>query len=156
MSASSKKPKFPKDMVGEVQATYQTGKLFPKVKIINSKLLADEARKRWPVDVEYREAFVVIYGDRANGVLGHAVISLGGVASTVVDPKIVFQHGLLCNASGMFLVHNHPSDNPKPSESDIELTRKLKQLGQMMDMIVLDHVILTSEGYYSFADEGIL
>jgi DNA repair protein RadC len=74
----------------------------------------------------------------------------------VADPKVIFQVALKANACSMILAHNHPSGNLQPSESDIRLTRKLKDAGLMLDLPVLDHLIVSSEGFYSFADEGLL
>ena len=75
---------------------------------------------------------------------------------TVADPKCVFQVALKCCSASIILAHNNPSGNTKPSEADIQLTRKMKEAGNMLDLPVLDHVILSSETYFSFADEGIL
>jgi DNA repair protein RadC len=74
----------------------------------------------------------------------------------VADPKVIFQVALKANACSMILTHNHPSGNLQPSESDIRLTRKLKDAGLLLDLPVLDHLIVSSEGFYSFADEGLL
>ena len=94
--------------------------------------------------------------DGANSVLGWSKTSQGGLAGTVAYPKVIFQLALKANACGIILAHNHPSGNIKPYDADIRLTRKLKDAGQLLDLPVLDHIILTSEAYYSFADEGIL
>ena len=107
-------------------------------------------------DIEYRESFVVLLMNRANRVLGIAQVSLGGVSGTVADPKIIFQHALKANASSLILLHNHPSGNTNPSEADIHLTKKLVEGGKLLDMPILDHLIVTSDGYYSFADEGLI
>ncbi len=94
--------------------------------------------------------------NRANHVIGWFNVSIGGVASTVVDPKVIFSAALKCNASGIILSQNHPSGNLKPSDADLALTKKLKSGGQILEIQILDHIILTSESYFSFADEGIL
>ncbi len=106
--------------------------------------------------LEYIEEFKIILLNRANKVLGLSLISKGGVSGTFVDPKVVFSAALIANASAIILAHNHPSGNLKPSESDIKLTQKLKEGSNILDIIILDHMIVTSEGYYSFADEGAL
>ena len=92
--------------------------------------------------------------NRAQKVLGWFKISQGGVSGTVVDPKIIMQVALNANASGIILSHNHPSGNLQPSDSDVRLTKKIESGCEFMEISLLDHVILTSEGYYSFADEG--
>lgn len=100
--------------------------------------------------------FQIILLNRANRVLGIVPISVGGTAGTVADPKVIFVSALKCNASSVILCHNHPSGNLKPSQADIELTRKLKAAGQFLDLPVLDHIILTKDAYFSFADEGMM
>jgi len=123
-------------------------------KINSSKDVVEVLRSVWSDQIEYREEFAVICLNRANKVLGYSVISSGGMAGTVADPKVIFQIALKSNASSIILAHNHPSGNIQPSESDINLTKKMKQAGELLDLPVLDHVILTSETYYSLADEG--
>ncbi len=102
------------------------------------------------------EEFWVILLNRANVVMRTVSISRGGVAGTVADPKLIFKEALEQLASSIILVHNHPSGNRTPSAADIALTRKLKEAGQFLDLPVLDHLIYTDAGYYSFADEGML
>jgi DNA repair protein RadC len=94
--------------------------------------------------------------NRARRILGIYELSTGGVAGTVADPKLVFTAALKANACNIILSHNHPSGNLKPSKADEELTKKIKEAGIYLDIKVLDHIIVTSEGYYSFADEGVL
>jgi DNA repair protein RadC len=98
----------------------------------------------------------VILLNRANKVLGICEVSTGGVAGTVADPKVIFAAALKALASSIILSHNHPSGNLAPSQADIELTHKLKAAGRFLELPILDHIIMTSEGYYSFADEGVL
>ncbi|MBC8083025.1 MAG: DNA repair protein RadC [Hymenobacter sp.] len=102
------------------------------------------------------EEFWVILLNRANVVMRKTSISRGGVAGTVADPKLIFKEALEQLASAVILVHNHPSGNRNPSAADIALTRKLKEAGHFLDLPVLDHLIYTDAGYYSFADEGML
>ena len=85
-----------------------------------------------------------------------ADISLGGTAGTIADPKIIFAAAIKSNACGIILLHNHPSGNLKPSQQDLDLTRKIKAGGQILDIGVMDHLIITSEGYFSFVDEGLM
>jgi len=107
-------------------------------------------------DLEYRESFAILLLNRANRVLGIANISSGGLSGTVADPKVIFQHALKANASSIILLHNHPSGNTQPSEADITLTRKMKECGKFLDLPVLDHLIVTTDGYFSFANEGLI
>ena len=102
------------------------------------------------------EQFWVIMLSRNNTVLQKRAISLGGVSGTTADPKVIFNKALQDLASGIILIHNHPSGNLKPSQQDIALTNKLTQSGKLLDIPVLDHLIFTDNGYLSFADEGLL
>ena len=102
------------------------------------------------------EMFWVIYLNRAHTVIKIKQISQGGVSGTLVDPKLIFKHALDHLASALILVHNHPSGQLRPSDADIRLTRKLLSAGRLMEIPVIDHIIFTNSGYFSFADEGIL
>ena len=102
------------------------------------------------------EEFVVLMLNRANEVIGKYDLSKGGIAGTVVDPKLIFKAALEHLACGIILSHNHPSGNPKPSPEDLKLTKKLKDAGTLMEIDVLDHIIVAGDGYFSFADEGLL
>ncbi|MEO5912197.1 MAG: DNA repair protein RadC [Pelobium sp.] len=104
----------------------------------------------------FHEEFWIILLNRANKVLNKVLISKGGQAGTVADPKIIFKAALENNAANIILSHNHPSGNLKPSQADVDLTKKLKQAGKLIDISILDHVIFTDAGYFSFADEGLL
>jgi DNA repair protein RadC len=103
-----------------------------------------------------REEFWVLYLNRANRLIHRERISVGGVSGTVVDVKLIFKAALERLASSLALCHNHPSGNLKPSEADISLTRKVIKAGRVMDIAVLDHLIITDHGYFSFADQGLL
>ena len=105
------------------------------------------------MDKPHEEFWIVIL-NRKNAVIDLCRISSGGVAGTVVDPKIIFKEALDRLASGIILVHNHPSGNRNPSEEDIRLTKVLVEAGDLLSIKVLDHLIFTDEGYFSFIDEG--
>jgi len=94
--------------------------------------------------------------DRGHQVYAYKLISSGGLSGTVVDPKLVFQTALLCHASGIVLVHNHPSGNVKPSDEDITLTNKLVEGGKLLEIRVVNHIILSMYDHYSFSDEGLM
>lgn len=102
------------------------------------------------------EEFWVLYLNRANKVIRKQKISSGGMTGTVVDTRVVFKEALDHHATCIVLCHNHPSGQLKPSQADIDLTRKLCQSGKIMDIQVVDHLIIGDAGYFSFADEGIL
>lgn len=102
------------------------------------------------------EEFHILLLNRANAIKGSALISKGGISGTVADGKLIFKKALEEVASAIILCHNHPSGNLKPSKADIQLTKRLKEFGSMIDLPVLDHIIFTDNDYFSFADEGIL
>lgn len=106
-------------------------------------------------DLDHEE-FWVLFLNRANLLVGQQQISKGGMSGTVADPRIIFQAALHRKATGIILCHNHPSGNLKPSEADIRLTKNLLEGGKVLEIQVLDHLIVTTGGYYSFADEGKL
>lgn len=123
--------------------------------VTDSKCAEEYFRKYWDDDtIDHIEQFMALFLNRANKIIGWSRISIGGSNGTIADPKVIFQIALKSNASSIILAHNHPSGNLKHSENDLNLTRKLVNAGNHLDISVLDHLILTSEGYYSFADDG--
>lgn len=104
--------------------------------------------------IETRELFYLLMLDRGLRVRSVYHVSSGGVSGTVADPKMIFSAALKCLASVIIVAHNHPSGQLRPSEEDIRLTSKLIKGGQLLDILVYDHVILTKDSYYSFADNG--
>jgi DNA repair protein RadC len=142
--------------IGELKISYRTTHA-PYGKITNSLAAYEFLRKVWDMDlIEYQEQFCLICLSRANYIIGYEFISTGGSAGTVVDAKLVFQASLLANASSIILAHNHPSGNLTPSEQDDRLTRRLTTVGRSIDIPVIEHVIISKDGYFSFADEGRL
>ena len=106
--------------------------------------------------LDYREYFYILCLNRYNKVLGYCQISAGGLCGTVADVRMIMQTALKSNACSVILSHCHPSGNLIPSEADKELTKKIKEAGKVLDIAVLDHLILNSEKYFSFADEGLM
>lgn len=104
----------------------------------------------------HHEEFYIILLNRANEIIHKEQISKGGIGGTIVDGKIIFKIALDHRASAIILCHNHPSGQLKPSEQDKKLTKELIQFGKMIDLLILDHIIFTDNGYFSFSDEGIL
>ena len=102
------------------------------------------------------EEFWIIFLNNANKIQLKTQMSKGGITGTLVDTRLIFKRALELAATGLILCHNHPSGTLKPSASDINLTNKIKKGGEVLDIKVLDHIIITEEKYYSFADEGIL
>ena len=106
--------------------------------------------------IDLLEEFKVLFLNRANRVLQIFPVSQGGISGTVADPRLILAGAIKMAASAIILVHNHPSGNLQPSRADEELTTKIKAATSYFDIKVLDHLIISSEGYYSFADEGLL
>lgn len=128
----------------------------PKIKC--SKDAYDLLLSTWDNEtIEYIEEFKVLLLNRSNSVLGLLSISKGGISGTVTDVRVVLQAAIKSNASGLIVAHNHPSGNLNPSEADSRITQKIKEAGNVMDIQLLDHLIITpGEDYYSFADNGFL
>ena len=106
---------------------------------------------------DYRhEVFAVIFLNRANKINHFEIVSAGGITGTVADPRVILKKALEENAISIILCHNHPSGSLKPSRADEELTTKIKEAAKYFDIKVIDHIIVSEDGYYSFADEGIL
>lgn len=129
---------------------------FPKMKIKSSEDAQKFIRQFYCDDIEIFESFFLLLLDRANNTIGYAKISQGGIAGTVVDVKIICKYVVESLASGIILAHNHPSGNRLPSTQDVEVTKKIKEAVKILDSEVLDHIILTSDNFFSFADEHLL
>ena len=104
--------------------------------------------------LDYREYFYILCLNRNNKVLGYCQISAGGLTGTMADVRMIMQTALKSNSCSIILSHCHPSGNLEPSEADKDLTKKIQEAGKVLDIAVLDHLIITSESYYSFTDEG--
>ena len=102
------------------------------------------------------EEFHVLLLKRSNDVLAELKISNGGFSGTVADPKLIFANSLSLVAAAIVLIHNHPSGNTKPSQCDINLTKKLLEAGKFLDLPVLDHIIIVGKNFSSFSDSGII
>ena len=129
---------------------------FEKVQVLNSSSLADYARKLFSDDIQIFESFFILLLNRQNQIIAHAKISQGGTTGTVVDVKIIAKYCIDTLASSCIMVHNHPSGNLKASEEDKNITRKVVKALDLFDTKVLDHVIITADSYFSFADEGLI
>ena len=125
-----------------------------RIKIVSSKdayrLLQGDF-----MDLNHEELWLILLR-RNNEVIKKEMLSKGGISGTVVDTKIIFKRALEETASGLILAHNHPSGNLKPSQEDINLTKRLKEAGKSLDISILDHLIITDENFFSFADESML
>ena len=106
------------------------------------------------IDDMRQEHFLVLYLNQSNHALKVECISNGGTTTVIADPKLIFKNALNLNATAIILGHNHPSGNPRPSEDDRQLTKKLIAAGKLLDISVIDHIIIGNERYYSFRDHG--
>lgn len=144
--------------VSEVQLTYKPNfKPANRPQIKSSQDCYDILIGHWNFGlISFLEEFKIILLNRNNRVLGLVDVSMGGVSGTIVDPKVVFAIALKANSSGLILCHNHPSGNLKPSDADIKLTAKLKEGAKLLEIEIHDHLIISENGYYSMADDGII
>ncbi len=126
-----------------------------KVAFIRSSMEAYEHMKPYLLDLSHEEFWIVCLNRRMEAVKT-VRISSGGVSGTWVDSRIVFRHALQNLSNSILLCHNHPSGNVKPSDQDFALTQKIKSAAAYLDISVADHLIFTDNGYYSFADNGVL
>lgn len=111
---------------------------------------------RATLEFRKQEVFAVVFLNRANKISHLEVISEGGLTGTIADPRIILKKALEHSATALILCHNHPSGNTRPSKADELITQKIKQAASLLDIQLMDHVIVSSEGYFSFADEGML
>lgn len=107
-------------------------------------------------EIQLQEQFIVLYLNRANNIIGYYRHAVGGITGTVADIRIILAAALKSASTSIIVAHNHPSGNSRPSEADIELTKKIKESAATMEIQLLDHVIITADSYFSFADEGML
>jgi DNA repair protein RadC len=144
--------------VAEIQLSYKSkvkASLRPKIR--SSRDCYEVLKKYWDEDkIEFVEQFKVLLLNRSQKVIGMYEVSTGSTTNTVYDPKLIFVAALKANACGIIVAHNHPSGGLSPSQADISLTKELKAGGKLLHIPLLDHIIITSESYYSFADEGFL
>ncbi len=122
---------------------------------ITSSKVAYQLMKADLMDLQHEEFWCLLL-NRSNAVIKKHLISSGGVSGTVADPKLIFKAALEELASGVILVHNHPSGNLRPSQADKQLTKNMKEAGRALEISLLDHLIFAEDGYFSFADENLL
>jgi DNA repair protein RadC len=106
--------------------------------------------------INWTEESIILCLNRANQVIGFHKTSSGGTTGTIMDAKVIFTIALKSMAQGLIIAHNHPSGQLKPSEADIKITKSLKEAGKLLDIPIMDHLIMTDEGYYSMADNGYI
>jgi DNA repair protein RadC len=144
--------------VSEVEIIYRNHTpIQNRIYVSQSNMAYQILRQTWDDNkIELLEQFKILLIDRNNSCLGISEVATGGVTGCIVDPRVVFAIGLKSKASGLILAHNHPSGNLKPSEADLSLTQKFMKAGSFLDIAILDHLIITTNGYYSFTDNGII
>jgi DNA repair protein RadC len=145
--------------ISEVRLVYWTRiKASERLQVKCSKDAFDIFMENWDLDsIEHIEEFKLLLMNRSNSVLGIMPVSKGGLFKTVTDVRVILQYAIRVNASGIIICHNHPSGKVQPSESDIAITRKIKESGIVMDIQLLDHLIIVPESNcFSMGDEGIV
>lgn len=145
-------------VASEVELIYKSKvKASERPKIVSSQSAFEIALEAWNQDkIELLEQFKVLMLSNNNRVLGVYEMSSGGITGTVVDVRLLFAALLKSKSTACILVHNHPSGKLQPSEADKHITAKIKQASHLLDIALLDHLIITPESYYSFADQGVL
>jgi len=142
-----------KEVEYKLKATKQD---FNRAKITKSKDAADYARQFYFDDLMIYESVFIIMLNRRNNTCGYAKISQGGISGTVVDIRLILKYAIESLASGIILVHNHPSGNMIASPQDIQTAKKLKEAAMYMDISLLDSIIISEDSHYSLADEGLI
>lgn len=146
-----------KNLIGEIQLHYSKERNIELEKVTSSRDVNDCFRKILPTEqINHREHMYVLYLNNSNKITGYYLISIGGITGTLVDIRVVLQAALLSNSVAMILVHNHPSGTLKPSAADKAITKKMAHACEMLDLKLLDHLIITEDSYYSFADENMM
>ena len=144
------------EKVAEIQVSYNPSKVF-NFKIEDSRKSFELILQKWEQDrIEMQEEVKVLLLNRNNKVLGIYALAKGGITSCVVDVRIILAVALKALATGIILVHNHPSGNLQPSTDDKKITEQLNSSCKLMGITLLDHLIITKDDYFSFADEGLL
>ena len=143
--------------IHEIEVIYKRPAISEMKSITQSSDAEKIFREMIPEDrIDFKEFFLVALLSRCNRVLGVSNVSVGASNGTVVDVKEILQLAIKTNASSIIVCHNHPSGNLQASENDKRFTEKIKQACKLFEIVLLDHVIISSEGYYSFADNGMI
>ena len=142
-------------MVGEAYLAYKEKKIV-NINIKKSTDVYNFINDIWHKDISIIERFLLLNLDRKNSIISYHWISQGGLSGTIIDTKIIFKSAIESLASAIIVAHNHPSGNTKPSDADIKVTSKLKQTGEIMNISLLDHLIITNISYCSMADNGYI
>ncbi|HYG53140.1 MAG TPA: JAB domain-containing protein [Flavobacteriales bacterium] len=143
--------------IPQMKLSYNRPPLTDMVQIDRSEVAAKYLKALFePGSIDLQERFIVLFLNRANYVLGYQTLAFGGLTSVVVDVRLILASAIKCLCTSLILCHNHPSGNLKPSTGDRLVTDQLRNAAKYHEISVVDHIILTSEGYFSMADEGII
>ena len=145
-----------KSNLREVSAVYKKKETVQNIKISSAGDVNDLVRSIYPVEINIREAMVALFLNNSNRTVGYSIASIGGITATLVDVRLILRDAILTQSTSIILVHNHPSGSHKPSQADLAITDKVKKAAALMDVKLLDHLIITEDGFYSLADEGRL
>ena len=144
------------EIIAEVQISYSSHvKAKDRIKVTGSNDAANAFRAIWPA-YDHIEFSYMLMLNRQNQILGYHQLSKGGMTGAVIDVRVIFQVALKACATSLILAHNHPSGNLETSDADRKVTRQIKEAGKILDIPLLDHLILTSDSFFSMADEGLL
>lgn len=144
------------DLISEIEVSYNPHRI-ADYKISDSSKTYELILSQWNwKEIEMLEEVKVIFLNKNNIVIGVYNLAKGGISQCTVDIRIILAVALKSLSTSIILVHNHPSGNLQPSQSDKEITQNLKEACKMVQIALIDHLIITKENYYSFADEGIL
>lgn len=146
------------ERANEIKISYKNNGSANQIKITDARSANEIIMDSWDTDtIELFESFKVVFLNNANVVKGISTISTGGIAGTIVDIRLIFATALKTLSTAIILTHNHPSGVIVPSKADLQLTKKIVAAGELLDIKVLDHIIVTPHGsFYSFANEGKL
>jgi len=129
-------------------------KIPKKIRLGSPKEVVDYLREK--IGKEKKEYFLILSLDARSNLINIKTISIGSLDANIVHPREVFKKAIECSAASVILVHNHPSGDPEPSEDDLEITKRLTEAGKILGIIVLDHIIVTKDGFLSFKDKGLI
>ena len=144
-----------KSTISEYSLKYTKSQI-QKTKVTTSESASNVIRKFYFDDINIYESFFILLLNRANNTTGFAKISQGGTAGTVVDIKIIAKYAVESLSSAVIICHNHPSGDKRPSDADLNITKRIKDALLLLDIKLIDHIIITENDFYSFADNGNL
>ena len=148
---------IPKEGVPEIKIRFNRSRKVFLGKVTSSKDTADFLRKIYTRGtIELQESFVALYLNRANEILGYYKHAIGGISSVAIDRRLIYATALASASVSIILSHNHPSGNLNASPADTQITKAMKEAGEILDIQLLDHIIITKASYFSFADNGMI